>query len=181
MKIVAFGASYSTNSINKKLAAYTVSRLGYAGAEILDLNDYELPLFTTDLERRIGHPQPARNFVSKLEEADLLVISLAEHNGSYSAGFKNLFDWASRIKIKMFEGKKVLLLATAPGPRGGLSVLEAAKLRFPVHGAEIAGAFSLPKFAENFSDEEGITNEELKEQFEGVIGSLLKETVPGVA
>ncbi|MBL0101186.1 MAG: NAD(P)H-dependent oxidoreductase [Saprospiraceae bacterium] len=34
---------------------------------------------------------------------DLLIISLAEHNGSYSASFKNILDWASESMAKYSE------------------------------------------------------------------------------
>lgn len=167
MKIIAFGASYSRSSINKRFAAYAASQLAINNdiVEVLDLNDYPLPLFTTDVEKEIGHPQVAHDFVNKLAEADIILISLAEHNGSYTAAFKNLFDWASRVKGKLFENKKLLLLSTATGPRGGLSVLHAAVDRFPRHGAEVIAQFALPNFAQNFSDEIGIINEELKQNF----------------
>jgi len=172
MKIIAFGASYSKNSINKKFAAYAASQFNNIEAEVLDLTDYWLPLFTTDVEAEVGHPGEVTDFLSKLEEADLLIISLSEHNGSYATAFKNLFDWASRVKLKMFEGKKVLLLATAPGARGGMSVLEAAKQRFPIHGAEIIGSFSLPNFHDNFSEESGILHTELKASFQHILSSI---------
>jgi len=171
MKIIAFGASYSKASINKQFATYTASLFKDADVEILDLNYFQLPLFTVDKEKEIGHPPAAKEFVNKLEEADLIIISLSEHNGSYSTAFKNLFDWASRVKLKLFENKNVLLLSTAPGPRGGRSVLEAAVTRFPIHGAQIVGAFSLPKFAVNFSKDDGITEMELRIRFEKVIAA----------
>jgi len=110
---------------------------------------------------------------------DFIIISVSEHNGSYTTAFKNLFDWASRYKVKMFENKPLLLLSTAPGPRGGISALEAAEKRFPIHGAEILGTFTLPKFGENFSETEGITDENLRRQFDETINSVkdkLKET-----
>ena len=102
----------------------------------------------------------------------MIVISLAEYNGSYATAFKNLFDWASRVKMNFFEGKELLLLSTSPGPRGGLTVLQTAKERFPFHGATIAGTFSLPNFYDNFSEETGILNEEVKGKFNDVIGTL---------
>src|SRR5690554_902496 len=169
MKILAFGASYSQTSINKEFATYAASKFEDANVEILDLNNYQLPLLTVELENEIGHPEVAKEFVNKLGEAELIIISLSEHNGSYTAAFKNLFDWASRVKLNMFENKKVLLLATAPGPRGGLSVLEAAEKRFPIHGAEIITSFSLPKFQNNFSKEKGILDADLRTQFEKII------------
>lgn len=172
MNIVAFGASYSKNSINKTFAAYAASQFAAEKVEVLDLSNYPLPLFTTDVEAEIGHPEGISHFLNKLEQADLIVISLAEHNGTYSTAFKNLFDWTSRVKLKMFEGKKVLLLATAPGARGGISVLEAAQQRFPIHGAEIAGVFSLPNFHDNFSEDTGILQEELKNRFQEVLADV---------
>jgi Predicted flavoprotein len=91
MKIIAFGASSSRESINKQLATYAVSLLEGADVEVLDLNDYELPLFSVDKEKELGQPQLAKDFLGKIAGADALVISFAEHNGSYSAAFKNPF------------------------------------------------------------------------------------------
>lgn len=172
MKVVAFGASYSKESINKEFAAYAASKIPGAEVEVLDLTQYSLPLFTVDLEKEIGHPEIIKDFLSKIDSADLIIISLAEHNGSYSAGFKNLFDWSSRVNIKFFESKKVLLLSTATGPRGGISALEAAKTRFPIHGAEIVGTFSLPSFNENYSKETGIIVDELREEFQKTLAGV---------
>lgn len=177
MKVIAFGASYSKDSINRKFAAYATQYIPASDIEVLDLGAFPLPLYTTDLEAAIGQPREALDFIAKLDEADLLVVSLAEHNGSYTTAFKNLFDWASRAKMNMFEGKKMLLLSTAPGPRGGLSVLQAAAQRFPIHGAEIVGTFSLPQFHDTFSEGIGILNEDLKQQFEKVIDNATKGLV----
>ncbi len=176
MKIIAFGASYSTTSINRQLAAYAAKQFDAPGVEIevLSLLDFIVPMFTVDVEAAKGHPEGAKQFVAKLEEADLLVISMSEHNGSYQAAFKNLFDWASRIKAKTFENTKMLLLSTSPGARGGQSVLAHALDRFPRHGAEIVASFSLPSFKDNFSEENGITNTELANDFAAVIDRTQK-------
>ena len=172
MKIIAFGASTSKNSINKKFASFAANQFVGAEIEILDLNDFALPVFSVDLEAEIGHPPIISQFIDKLQSADLLVISMAEHNGSYTTAFKNLFDWASRVEAKMFANAKMLLLSTANGPRGGLGVIEAAKIRFPIHGANIVGHFSLPKFDENFNETQGILEPTLKEQFEEILAKF---------
>jgi NAD(P)H-dependent FMN reductase len=62
-------------------------------------------------------PTLATDFFNKLGTADLLVISFAEHNGAYSAAFKNIFDWISRIHATTFQEKQTLIMATSPGPR----------------------------------------------------------------
>lgn len=171
-KIIAFGASSSKTSINKQLATYTAKQFKDVEVEILDLNDYEMPLFSTDKETENGIPQLAHDFYSKLGTADLIVISFAEHNGAYTAAFKNIFDWTSRINAKTFQEKQVLLLATSPGPRGGSSVLEIAKNRFPFQGAVVKGSFSLPSIYENFDAVNGIINDEYKNQLMGIVNTF---------
>jgi NAD(P)H-dependent FMN reductase len=171
-KIIAFGASSSKTSINKQLATYTANQFQNATVEVLDLNDFEMPIYSVDKEKDNGIPQLAQDFYAKIGSADLIVISFAEHNGAYSTAFKNIFDWASRINGKTFQEKPVLLLSTSPGPRGGSSVLEIAKNRFPFQGAVVKGSFSLPSFNDNFDAEKGITNEDLKNQLLEIIISI---------
>jgi chromate reductase len=170
-KIIAFGGSSSKNSINKKLATYTAHLFQDSTIEVLDLNDFEMPVFSIDKEEN-GFPKEAQNFLNKIGDADLLVVSLAEHNGAYSAAFKNILDWASRINGKVFQEKKMLLMATSPGARGGESVLEIAKDRFPRHDANLVGTFSLPSFHENFDEVNGIINEELKNKLLKIVNSI---------
>ncbi len=171
-KIIAFGASSSKTSINKQLATYAAKQFKDATVEVLDLNDYEMPIFSTDKETEIGIPQLAHDFYAKLGTADLIVISFAEHNGAYTTAFKNIFDWTSRINAKTFQEKQTLLLSTSPGPRGGSSVLEIAKNRFPFQGAVVKGSFSLPSFYENFDVASGIINPDLNNQLMGIVNSI---------
>lgn len=162
-KIIAFGGSNSKNSINKQLAVFVAGMITTAETKVIDLNDFAAPLYGVDLESESGIAQEALDLISEFKSVDGFVISLAEHNGSYSAAFKNIFDWLSRIEGTIFQDKPVLLMATSPGGRGGQSVLEAAKIRFPRHGANIVASFSLPSFGDNFSAE-GIKDEKLATQ-----------------
>lgn len=175
MKIIAFGGSPSKKSINKKLATYAASLFENAEVEILDLNNYQMPLFSVDVEAEIGQHELAKAFLAKIESADFLVVSLAENNGNYSAAFKNFYDWCSRINGKVFQGKPMLLMATSPGGRGGASVLEIAKNAFPRYGADIKATFSLPSFNENFDVENNrISNSEFDNQLKEIVMSLEK-------
>ena len=176
MKVIAFAGSNSRNSINKKLATYAGSLFVGADLEILDLNDFEMPLFGVDLEKQIGKPEAATRFLDKIAQADLLVLSMAEHNGNVSVAFKNIFDWASRGGVKVFQQKPMLLMATSNGARGGKSVLEITEKRFPFDGAEVKGTFSLPKFSENFDvDALRITNPELNQELKAIVERIASE------
>lgn len=158
--IIAFAGSNSSTSINKQLATYASQLVDGATVTILDLNDFDMPIYSSDKETALGFPKQAVVFVNNLKSADGLIISLAEHNGAYTTAFKNVFDWASRVEQKTFLNKPLLLMATSPGARGGASVLEMASDRFPRHDAKIVAQFSLPSFYDNFFEGK-ITNETL--------------------
>lgn len=172
MNILAFGASNSRQSINHKLALYAASLFKNAKVDTIDLNDYEMPLFGVDKEVPNNPPDKVLTFLKQISEHDLIIISLAEHNGSYSVAFKNVLDWVSRTNGKLFQDKPMLLLATSPGARGGASVLEAAKTRFPFLGANIRGTFSLPEFEKNFKENEGIVHPELKTKLFEIVNNI---------
>lgn len=163
-KIIALGASNSKKSINKAFAIYAANKINNVEVQVLDLNDYPLPIYGIDEENENGIPENVKKFDQQIEGADGIVISMAEHNGSYTAAFKNVFDWLSRISQKVWKDKPILLLATSPGGRGGASILQTAKTSFPFFGGNVIADFSLPAFRKNFSDNE-ISNSEFKEQF----------------
>lgn len=174
-KIIAIGGSNSNKSINKQLATYAANKINDVEVIVADLNDFDLPLYGIDLETENGIPDDATRLNNLLESADGLVISLAEHNGSYSTAFKNAYDWMSRINQKVWKNKPMLLMATSPGARGGATVLQTAKAGFPYLGANIIADFSLPSFYDNFS-EEGIKDEELNTVLNQKI-KLLQEAI----
>jgi chromate reductase, NAD(P)H dehydrogenase (quinone) len=153
-KIVVLAASNSTTSINKRLAMHAAKVLqdefkAPVEIEVLDLNDYEMPIYSPEREAQ-GIPQLAQNFYAELGAADGVIISLAEHNGAYTASFKNILDWCSRIKMKIFQNRPVMLLATSIGGHGGQNLLAVAMRDFPKLGANITSNFSFGPFKEHF-------------------------------
>jgi NAD(P)H-dependent FMN reductase len=175
MKITCFAASSSRESINKKLVTYAAGLIEEAEVEILDLNDYELPLFSVDREAELGQPALARAFLDRIAGSDALIIAFAEHNGCYSAAYKNIYDWVSRIQPKVYLDKRMILLATSPGGRGGRSVLDLALSQIPRFGGDIRGSVSVPTFMENFDVEQGaITNPEIEQEIREAIARLFQ-------
>jgi NAD(P)H-dependent FMN reductase len=172
-KLLAFGASNSSDSINKQLADYASKQFKNVTVDLLDLNDYEMPIYSKDRQRDNGIPQLAQDFYKKIGDADFILISFAENNGNYSTAFKNILDWTSRINNKTFQEKPMLLLATSPGARGGSTVLDIAVKRMPFQGGIVKGSFSLPSFNENFDRKKGeISNEELNKELLKIIHSI---------
>jgi Predicted flavoprotein len=171
--IIAIPGSNSKQSINRQLLLHAAEVLPQHQVKVLDLNDYDIPMYSIDTEITSGIPEGIWQIAAQIKKADALIVSLAEHNGSYSAIFKSLFDWLSRTKeTRGFYNKDMVLMSTSPGGRGGVGVLNTAANSFPHNDAKIISTFSLPFFGKNFSIAQGITDEDLNTQFRTALAAL---------
>lgn len=161
-KILAFAGSNSPVSINHELILNVVGRITEHEIEVLKLRELEIPMYSNAREK-IGIPENIKLLYEKILDHQALIISVNEHNRNVSAFFKNILDWLSRIDRKFMEGKKILLMSTSPGQRGGAASLEYCKLQFPRFGGEIVESFSLPQFYENFDAAKGTLSNEVFE------------------
>lgn len=173
-KILAFAGSNSSTSINFQLINHIAGRIQGHEVKILKLTDYELPLYSADLEKERGIPINATIIKNLISENDGLVISVNEHNQNISAFFKNIIDWLSRLDRNFLAGKKILLMSTSPGRRGGASALEYCKNIFPRFGGQVVQSFSLPSFKDNFQDGQ-ILNEVLELGIADVLTTFSQE------
>ena len=171
-KVLVFGASNAHASINVQLARHASTLLSDVEVIHIDLNDFEMPIFSVDRESASGIPEAAQRFKQHIRECDGVLISFAEHNGSYSVAFKNVMDWTSRMKSSLWLDKPLCFLATSPGARGGQSVLETALTRAPRMGGRVISSFSLPSFEQNFSAESGVTDPELARKLQEAIDAF---------
>ena len=95
-KVITIAGSNSQKSINESLLAYTSGLLENVEVISIDLNNYVLPIYGVDFEAENGIPTAVKRLDELFNTADGFIISLAEHNGSYAAVFKNTLDWLSR-------------------------------------------------------------------------------------
>jgi len=147
--------------------------MGNASVEVLDVNDYEMPIFSEDREKELGQHETAKRFLEKIRKADFLIIAYAEHNGSFTAAYKNLLDWTSRIEHKIFQDKPTLMLATSLG--AGASVLNLAERAAPYFGANVRAVVSVPNFHENFDiSGEQVTNPEIRRKLQTAVRFLVE-------
>jgi chromate reductase, NAD(P)H dehydrogenase (quinone) len=133
-KIIAFAGSAREGSFNKMLARTAAGQAEDLGAEVtlIDLNDYPMPVYHGDDERRDGTTSNGRLLRRIFIAHDGFLIASPEHNGSVSALLKNTFDWVSRAddgfpeKIA-FAGKVAGIMGCTTGYFGALR--QAAHLR----------------------------------------------------
>lgn len=175
-KIIAFAGSNSSTSINHKFVSFAASQIKNHEVNVIKLTDYELPMFSEDIEKEQGFPPNLRLLNQEISNAEGIIISVNEYNSGVSGFFKNTIDWLSRIDIDFLKDKKVLLLSTSPGGRGAMTALEFTKNVFPRFGADITDSFSFPKFYENFSTEENkILDESLSLTFNDVLQNFVRQ------
>ena len=126
-KILAFAGSTRTDSFNKKLIkiAATGAREADADVTIIDLCDFQMPIYDGDLEIKDGLPSSARKLKDIMLAHQGLLISSPEYNSSISGVLKNTIDWTSRQSdgespLACFKDKVAGLMSASPGGLGGL-------------------------------------------------------------
>ncbi len=131
-----------------------------------------MPIYSEDRQESDGIPDKAILFKRYISDSDGVILSLAEHNGSYTAAFKNIYDWISVIENDVWSSKPILLLSTSTGARGGKTILESAHKRFSLDYKYSIPSFCLPNFYDNFSETDGIKNSSLNEEFKFVLSEF---------
>lgn len=133
------------------------------------------PMYSEDHEREFGFSNSLIEFKDDIQKAQGIIISVNEHNSNPSAYFKNLLDWLSRLDKDFIRDKKILLMSTSPGKRGGIGALEITKNMLTRFGAEPVSTFSLPAFHVNFNVEKGLTDAELAKAHQSALQNFLAE------
>jgi NAD(P)H-dependent FMN reductase len=179
MKLLAFAASNSRNSINRMLIDHAIARVHSeimpdAQVETLDLNDYEMSIYSIDREQADGIPDQAQDFFARIGAADALLISFPEHNGFVTAAWKNIFDWMSRIEMRLWQNKPIVMLAATPGGRAGANVLASQSLLAPHFGADLRGTLGIGKWPEAWdADAKCLTRPEDIAALDDVLGRFI--------
>ncbi len=180
-KIIAFAGSTRKGSINQKLvtAAAEMARAHGAEVTVVDLKDYELPLFNEDLEAAEGAPENATKLFKLMKSHDGLLLGCPEYNGSITPLLKNTIDWISRPRegeprMAAYVGKVCTLLSASEGSLGGMRGL--VHVRAILSGI---GVLVLPSQVAvgNFSDVIGEEGKILDEGTEKRLDSAMAELV----
>ena len=178
MHILAIPATNSRNGINRQLLTHVARVFDNdleAKVELVDIGDYEMPIYSPEREHANGGPPvEARHLFGRVSAADGIVISFAEHNGSYSAAWKNLYDWMSRIDQNVLQHKPTILLAATPGPRAGAGVLASASGFLPHAGAQLVGTLGIGRFGDMFDTGTAtITNPDIESRLRSLLEDLV--------
>lgn len=130
LPLLVFAGSTRAQSFNRRLAHATADIARAAGAQVtlLELSDFDIPMYNADLEAG-GTPPDVIRLKEIMDAHPAWIICSPEYNGSYTALLKNTVDWASSPVAghpvwsdgsRPFAGKVVGMLSASNGGLGGL-------------------------------------------------------------
>jgi NAD(P)H-dependent FMN reductase len=156
MQLFLMAASLRTESVNKKLTNICNKFLSVNHqVDYANMADFDAPLYNNDIQDKEGIPSSIMNFISRIKQAQKIIISSPEYNYSIPGTLKNIIDWVSRAQPMPWKNTDILLLSASPSLVGGNRGLWHA--RVPLEGC---GAFVYPEMfslsdAYNAFDSEG--------------------------
>ncbi len=183
-KLLIFAGSTRQASFNRKLAQAAANQARAAGADVtlVELADFDIPIYNADLEAQ-GTPPDVMRLKQIMFEHPAWIICSPEYNGSYTALLKNTIDWASSpVKSdpawqngsKSFAGKVVGVLSASPGALGGLrSQSHLVPLLLNLQCWVAPKAFALGKAGEAFDASGKLISEFHVKQLQAVIDQVL--------
>lgn len=173
VRILGFAGSLRKGSYNRALLRTALELIpADASLEIFELEG--IPPFNQDMEASM--PERAKEFKTKIREADALLIATPEHNYSVPGVLKNAIDWASRpYGDNSFEGKPVAIMSASTGMLGGARAQYHLRQMFvflgmyPINRPEVFITFASQKFDSEGRLLDDKARELIKESLESLV------------
>jgi len=122
-----------------------------ATAEILDLLEYNFPLFDERLRFQPNPTPQMLDFVSKVKNADGVLIVTPEYNGGYPSSLKNVID----LLYDEWHRKPVAISTVSGGSLGGTQVITSLQFTlWKIRAWTVPAMFPVPTIDKSF-DEQG--------------------------
>ena len=182
--LLVLAGSTRQQSYNRRLAnvAADMARASGAATTVLDLAEFDIPMYNADLEAQ-ATPADVVRLKEILWRHSAWVICSPEYNGSYTALLKNTIDWASSpVKGHAqwhdgelpFRGKVVGMLSASPGALGGLRAQShLAPLLINLECWLAPKSFALGSAASAFGDDGALLHSAHRERVRAVVDQVL--------
>lgn len=141
-----------------------------ATAEIIDLKEYNFPIF----EERLSYlkdPLPAAvEFSEKIKSADGVIIVTPEYNGGYPPAIKNAID----LLYPEWYRKPVAISTASDGPFGGSQVITSLQfVLWKMRALTVPSMFPNPKVQELYDEEGNPVKDSITKRADIFIGELI--------
>lgn len=130
--------------------------------EILDLKEYDFPLFDVPFQYQILPNKSIIQFRDKIIASDGVLIVTPEYNGSFPASLKNVID----LLYEEWHRKPVAFSTVSSGDFGGLQALTQLQFVFwKIKAWTFTANFPVAKVQEKFDDSGVPTNSKETDEF----------------
>ena len=119
-----------------------------ATVEILDLKEYNFPLFDNRLKHQKNPSAQLLDFAKKVKVTDGIIIVTPEYNGSFPASLKNAID----VLYEEWHGKPISIVTVSSGAFGGTQALISVQFVLWKIGAwTVTNMFNVANVAEAYN------------------------------
>ena len=179
--ILIFAGSARRGAFSKQFAAAATTLVEENGGKptLVDLADFDVPLYDADLEDRSGIPRPVIDFRRLVASHDGMVIASPEYNGFVTPLLLNILCWASRPSPgddfgTVFDGRPVALMASSPGRLGGVRVIPRLRDVVTELGmVPVPGFVTVPEAGSAFTDYGRLVDKRTEDAMAGLVKRLL--------
>lgn len=121
-----------------------------ASTELLDLEQYNFPLFDERLKYQENPSEKMIDFAEKVRSADGVLIIAPEYNGGYPASLKNAID----LLTGEWRRKPIAIVTVSDGIFGGTQVIISLQFILWKLGAlTVPSSFRLPEIVKAFNED----------------------------
>jgi NAD(P)H-dependent FMN reductase len=118
-------------------------------AEILDLKEYNFPIFEGTLKTLIDPPKNVLQYAAKIKSADGIIIVTPEYNGGFPARLKNAID----LLYDEWQGKPICISTVSAGVFGGVQALVSLQfILWKIGACTVTNMFPVPNVSKSFDD-----------------------------
>lgn len=126
-----------------------------ASASMLDLEEYNFPIFNERLRLQPSPSKQALGFAEKIKSADGVIIVTPEYNGGYPASLKNVID----LLYDEWYRKPIAIVTVSDGGFGGMNVITSLQFTlWKMRAWTVPALYPVPKVSEMF-DEQGVPSD----------------------
>lgn len=151
-KIVILSSSVRVGRNSNRVALYFkkyIEENKLADAEIIDLNEYQFPVFNERLKYQINPTPQTLEFAEKIKSADGVLIVTPEYNGGYPAALKNVID----LLYAEWYRKPTAIATVSDGGFGGTQVITSLQFSlWKMKAWTVPAMFPVPKVRDAFDE-----------------------------
>lgn len=153
MNILIISSSIRENASTRRVAIHLyhyLSRNPAFIAELIDLTNYEYPIWKEVFHKEISPPPECLELHDKLLAADAMIFVTPEYNGSYSLALKNMVDY---FGLNVFEKKAIGIASVSTGSLGGVrAALQLQQLILAIYALPVPQMLLVPQVQKKFND-----------------------------